>query len=151
MASSMTSDADQLPPKHTSSHRRCPQASRTPTWKLKVLVSIMIFVWRYYIHKVPVILNNNLQNESHKPYDPPYTSHVISNYYLSRRILPSPSVYRKTLIHAHINSYTVLTCTIGLDKLVLPAAEFCHIVKLVPIYESQGYVKHSMGHPVVFK
>jgi len=30
-------------------------------------------------------------------------------------------------------SHTVLTCRIGLDKLVLPAAEFCRIVKLILI------------------
>jgi len=62
--------------------------------------------------------------------------YVIRSYYVSRRILPSPSVYRNTLIHAYINLHTVLTFRIGLDKLVLPAAKFCCIVKLILIYEN---------------
>ena len=63
--------------------------------------------------------------------------------------MASSSVYRNTLIHAHMNSHAVLTCRIGLDKLVLPAAEFCRIVKLVLLYESLVYVKLSSGHSVV--
>ena len=56
---------------------------------------------------------------------PSYTSHVISSYYVSRRKLPSPTVYINTLIHAHFISHTILTYRIGLDKPLLPAAEFC--------------------------
>ena len=33
----------------------------------------------------------------------------------SRQILPSPPLNRNTLIHEHMNSHTVLTCSIGLD------------------------------------
>jgi len=40
----MTSDTEQLLPKHTMSHRRWPQASRTPASKLQRLVSIKTFV-----------------------------------------------------------------------------------------------------------
>jgi hypothetical protein len=78
-----------------------------------------------------------------------YSTQVIRSYSVSRRILPSPTVYRNTLIHTQINSHTVLTCTIGLHKPVLPAAEFCHIVKLNLINEIWGYGKLSSGHPVV--
>ena len=67
----MTSDTDQLLPNHTASHRRWPQASQTPALKQQGLVSIKNFVQRDYILKVRVILNENLQSESHKLYDPP--------------------------------------------------------------------------------
>ena len=80
---------------------------------------------------------------------PSYTSHVISSYYVSRRIIASPHVYRNTLIHTHNNSHNVLTCRISLDKLVLPAAKFFLIVKLILIYESWSCVKLSTWHPVV--
>ena len=74
---------------------------------------------------------------------------VISSYYVSRRIMASPTVYRNTHIYAHMNSHTVPTCRIGLDKQVLPVAEFCCIVNLILIYEIWGYVKLSSGHSIV--
>jgi len=74
---------------------------------------------------------------------------VISSYYVSRRIMASPPVYRNTPIHANMKSHTVLNSRIGLGKLLLPAAEFCRLVKLFPIYKILGYVKLSSGYPVV--
>ena len=68
---SMKSDNVHLLPNHTSSHWRWPQAAHRTSSKLQGLINIMIFVWRDYIHKVPVILNDNHQSETHKPYDSP--------------------------------------------------------------------------------
>ena len=116
-------------------HRRWPQTSHSPTSNQQGYVSNKTFVQRDYIHKIPVILNDKLQNESHKSYLPSYNSHLISSYEVIRRILAPPLVYRNTLINVHINSHTVLTCNFGLHKLVLPAAEFCRIVKLILMYE----------------
>ena len=57
---------------------------------------------------------------------------------LGQGILASPPVSRNTLIHAHVNSHTVVTCRIGLDWLVLPAPDIWELVELILIYQNWG-------------
>jgi hypothetical protein len=63
-----------------------------------------------YIHKVPVILHNNLQRESHKPYDPPTS---VTWLQLLRK---QTMAEIRTLIYAHSlylwrqHSLVKLTC-----------------------------------------
>jgi hypothetical protein len=147
VASSMTWDTDQHLPNHTATHRRRPLASHTPASKLQVLVSIKTSLERDYFHKLPVILNGNLQGEPHKLYASIIS--VTSSYYVSRRILVPPSVCRNTLFHTHMNWHTILTCRIRLYKLVFVTDEFCLILKLILIYDIWSYVKISNVHTLV--
>jgi hypothetical protein len=70
VASSMTSDNNQLLPNYTASRRRWPQASQTSSSKQQGFVSIKTYVEWNYTQNLPIILNHNLQSESYKIYDP---------------------------------------------------------------------------------
>jgi hypothetical protein len=72
-----------------------------------------------YIHKVPVILHENLQRQSHKPNAPP----------------PPTVTYLQLLIYAHTTSRTHQTRNVSLGSLTLPATEAEVFMKLVLLYK----------------
>jgi hypothetical protein len=84
-----------------------------------------------YIHKVPVILHESLQRESHKP----DSNRVITaamqadhNWHLHR------SNCRNTLNYKHTASGTLLTCNIGLVSLTLPAPKAGEFLGLILLF-----------------
>ena len=86
-----------------------------------------------YIHEAPVILHDNLQCESHKPYCPPPLpqSHDCSCYVSKQYWHLHRPVCRNTLIYAHTTSRTVQTCDISLGSLTVPAPEAGDFVELL--------------------
>jgi len=81
-------------------------------------------------HKVPSILHDNLQRESHKPYDHVPQLYKFS-YYIRRPILVLSTLCRNILVDAHMISRTFQTYDNSLGSLKVPVSEAGHFVKLI--------------------
>ena len=90
-----------------------------------------VLVQRNYIHRIPVILHENLQCESHKPYCPRNSVSHCSRYV--NREMPVPQALRlqTPLIYVHTTSRILSMCDISLGSLKLPAPEAGDIVELL--------------------
>jgi hypothetical protein len=85
---------------------------------------IHIYIYHYYIHKVPVILHDNLQRESHKPYGPPSS---VTWLQLLRKQMNTGTSTAPT-------SRNLTTCDISLGSLKLPSTGAGDFVELLLLY-----------------
>jgi hypothetical protein len=85
-------------------------------------VNAIIEVWQDYIHRVPVIMHDNLQRESCKRYVP---RTAVKCLHLPRKVDEYLHFHlsdcRNTLTYAHTTSLILSTCDINLDSLTVPA------------------------------
>jgi len=103
---------------------------------MEFLPTLCFTVCKDYIHKFPVILLDNLQRESHKPYGPPPS---VTWYQLLRKQTnpgTSSADSRNTLTYAHTTSRILQACGISLGSLRLLAFEAGDFVKLILPYVS---------------
>ena len=101
-----------------------------------LLVGMELPVYQYYIHKVPVILHDNLQPDSHKPYG---SSTPVTWLQLLRKQTNTGTFTAPTAgspLSTHTTSYTLPTCDISLGSLMLPALEAGDFAELFLLYIS---------------
>jgi len=87
---------------------------------------------------VPVILLDELQRESHKPYGLLPQSRDCSSYVSKQTSTSITSDGIKTLIYVHTPSRTLSTCDINQDSLTLLASEAGDLLELILLYIEIG-------------
>jgi hypothetical protein len=96
------------------------------------MFKISLQLYQDYIHKVPVVLHDNLQREYHQHYGPPTSVTWLHLLRKQTNTGTSTALTAEThWIYAHTISLTLLICDASLG---LPASEAGHFVQLNMLY-----------------
>jgi hypothetical protein len=97
-------------------------------------ISCWLSIWRYYIYKVSVILHDNLQRESHKPYAPP--TWVTWSQLLRKRTNTGTTARSES---ARRSTRTLPTCGVSVGSLTLPVHEAGDFLELILLYKLRRF------------